>query len=443
MNKSLLSILFTSVILISCGILPNLADSTPLPSFTPPTFTPIIETLNTAETPQLQCTPPPCQADEAYHCPDDCPGGCGTVCATHTPSPAGQTAQIPASEQYQWSLMVSGLEKPVGLVHAGDGTGRLFIIEQRGVIQIVQNNALLTTPFLDIRDRVNDRSSEQGLLGLAFSPDYAQNGYFFINYTNARGDTVIARYRVSADPNIADPASEEIVLTIEQPYGNHNGGHLAFGPDGYLYIGTGDGGSANDPAGNAQNLSTLLGKMLRLDVADFPYTIPSDNPFGDEIWAYGLRNPWRYSFDRLTGDLYIGDVGQNQWEEITFMAYDAPGGANLGWDVMEASHPFEGTAPEGIPLIAPVAEYDHSEGCSVTGGFVYRGAMSAWQGVYLYGDYCSGRVWGLLHNADGSWTNAWLFESGANISSFGEDESGEIYLIDHQGHIFRLESNNP
>lgn len=346
---------------------------------------------------------------------------------------------LPDAAQYQWAQIVQGLTKPVGLTHAGDGSGRLFIIEQPGTIRIWQNGELLPTPFLDIRARINDGGSEQGFLGLAFSPGYAQNGYFFTNYTNARGDTVIARYRASADPNLADPASEEILLTIKQPYGNHNGGHLAFGPDGYLYIGTGDGGSANDPEGNAQNLNTLLGKMLRLNVDTIPYTIPADNPFGTEIWAYGLRNPWRYAFDRATGDLYIGDVGQNQWEEIDFIESGAPAGANLGWDVMEASHPFEGTAPEGIPLNAPVAEYNHTEGCSVTGGVVYRGALPAWQGVYLYGDFCSGRVWALLRTADGNWQNAQLFETGVNISAFGEDEAGEVYLADLQGRIFRLE----
>ena len=343
-----------------------------------------------SDTQIIQCTPPHCQENEAYHCPDDCPGGCGTICATHTPTPQTQAPQLPDPVQYQWFLVASGLNKPVGLIHAGDGSGRLFIIEQPGAIRILQNGELFLTPFLDIRERVNDKSSEQGLLGLAFHPDYHNNGYFFVNYTNSRGDTVIARFRVSGDPNLADPATESQLMTIAQPYGNHNGGHLAFGPDGLLYIGTGDGGSGGDPEGNAQNLDMMLGKMLRLNVDDLPYTIPPDNPYGDEIWAYGLRNPWRYSFDKLTGDLYIGDVGQGTWEEVDFIAAGAPGGANLGWDFFEGSHPFEGTVPEDLTLIEPIAEYDHSLGCSVTGGMVYRGDLRTWQGVYLYGDYCTG-----------------------------------------------------
>jgi glucose/arabinose dehydrogenase len=240
---------------------------------------------------------------------------------------------------------------------------------------------------------------------------------------------------------LADPSTEEILLTIAQPYGNHNGGHLVFGPDDLLYIGTGDGGSAGDPDGNAQNLNSLLGKMLRLNVDKLPYSIPPDNPFGTEIWAYGLRNPWRFSFDRATGDLFIGDVGQNQWEEIHFWAGGTPGGANFGWDFFEGSHPYEGTVPDDLSLINPIAEYDHSFGCSVTGGVVYRGAMPEWQGVYLYGDYCSGRVWGLLRNPQGGWMHAQLFETGTRISSFGEDENGEVYLVDHGGRVYNLTQN--
>jgi len=354
-----------------------------------------------------------------------------------TALPNAQTLPDPAA--YQWKLVTQGLEKPVGLVHAGDGSGRLFVIEQRGAIRIIQNGELLPTPFLDIRDRVGSEGGEQGLLGLAFHPNYVQNGYFFVNYTDRRGDTVVARYRVSADPNLADPASEQVVLTLAQPYGNHNGGHLLFGPDSYLYIGTGDGGLFGDPHGNAQNLDSLLGKMLRLDVDELPYRIPPDNPFGDEIWAYGLRNPWRYSFDRLTGDLYLADVGQNQWEEIDFLEAGAPAGVNFGWDFWEGSHPYEGTPPEGFPMNFPVAEYDHSQGCSVTGGVVYRGALPDWQGVYLYGDYCSGRIWGLLRTAEGEWLNEPLFESGFNIATFGEDENGEVYLTHHgEGSVYRL-----
>jgi len=433
---AILIVIFVS----SCYFLSPSETPTPLPTFAPPTFTPFSQTFTPfSETPIIQCTPPLCQENEAYHCPDECPGGCGTTCATHTPSPLTQVSQMPDITQYQWSLVASGLDKPVGLIHAGDNSGRLFITEQLGSILIFHNNELLPTPFLDIRDRVNDKSSEQGLLGLAFHPEYPINGYIFVNYTDSRSDTVISRFRVSADPNLADPTTEEIILTITQPYGNHNGGHLAFGPDGLLYIGTGDGGSAGDPEGNAQNLDSVLGKMLRLNVDNLPYTIPSDNPFSNEIWAYGLRNPWRYAFDRSTGDFYIGDVGQNQWEEIHFWAAGTPGGANFGWDFFEGSHPYEGTAPNSLTLINPIAEYDHSLGCSVTGGTVYRGVMPDWQGVYLYGDYCSGIVWGLLRNPQGGWMNAQLFETGTKITSFGEDENGEVYLVDHGGHVYRLE----
>lgn len=445
MKISFISLLIVFVVSISmtiaCSSLMPRLEPTPLPTFSAPTITPLADQANgptVTNTLMILCTPPACQANEAYYCTDECPGGCGTTCATHTPVPQTQAAQFPDPGEYQWSPVTSNLEKPVGLVHAGDGSGRLFIIEQAGEVRILQNGELSSAPFLDIRDRVNDNASEQGLLGLAFHPQYPQNGYFFINYTDSRGDTVIARYRVSADPNLADPASEEIILTITQPYGNHNGGHLAFGPDGYLYIGTGDGGSANDPEGNAQNLNTLLGKMLRINVDHFPYSIPADNPFGDEIWAYGLRNPWRYAFDQLTGDLYVGDVGQNIWEEVDFLPTNAPASANFGWDLREGSHPFEGTVSEGMTLVDPVAEYDHSSGCSVTGGEVYRGNMPEWQGIYLYGDFCSGLVWGLLRQADGSWSNTLLFETGTNISSFGLDQRGEIYLVHHGGQVYQL-----
>ena len=416
MKKHAAILLLISILLAACSLRPAVEAPTAQPTFGPPTSTPFVPDVEETTPPQSVETP----TEEAD-------------------LPPANAAVLPNPAAFQWVEITTGLTKPVAITHAGDNSGRIFIIEQPGTIRIWQTDELLPTPFLDIQTRVNDGSSEQGLLGLAFSPAYAQNGYFFVNYTNSSGDTTIARYRVSSDPNLADPASEEILLVIGQPFGNHNGGHLAFGFDGYLYIGTGDGGAANDPAGNAQNLNTLLGKMLRLNVETIPYTIPSDNPFGDEIWAYGLRNPWRYNFDRLTGDLYIGDVGQGTWEEIDFLAFGTPGGANLGWDVMEGSHPFEGTAPEGILLTAPVAEYNHTEGCSVTGGLVYRGAMSEWQGVYVYGDFCSGRIWGLLQNPDGSWQQALLFESGINISTFGEDEAGEIYLADHQGRILRLE----
>jgi len=233
-----------------------------------------------------------------------------------------------------------------------------------------------------------------------------------------------------------------VLLHIEQPYANHNGGGLAFGPDGYLYIATGDGGSAGDPEGNGQRLDTLLGKLLRLDVDSAePYAIPPDNPFRDgtrpEIWAYGLRNPWRFAFDRLTGDLYIGDVGQGDWEEIDFQPAGAPGGINYGWNLREGVHPYTSDATAG--LTDPVAEYSHASGCSVTGGVVVRSpSLPEWTGVYLYGDYCSGRIWGMVRDERGMWQNAALFETGLRISSFGVDAEAEVYLLDHGGSLYRL-----
>jgi glucose/arabinose dehydrogenase len=343
--------------------------------------------------------------------------------------------------------VADGLDSPIGLANAGDGSGRLFILEQRGRIRIWQAGSLLDDPFLDLTDQV-DCCGERGLLGLAFHPDYAHNGYFFVNYTErVSGDlyTVIARFQVSADPNQADPASELRLLHIPQPYANHNGGGLAFGPDGYLYVGLGDGGSGGDPLGNGQSLDTLLGKLLRLDVdGGEPYTIPPDNPFASggglpEIWAYGLRNPWRFSFDRLTSDLYIADVGQNAWEEVDFLPAGSAGGANFGWNYFEGLHAYQGQPPADLALETPVAEYSHDFGASITGGYVYRGPnLPEWQGVYLYGDYMSGRIWGLLRQPDNEWQNAELFDTGFLITSFGEDESGELYIADYNGQVLRL-----
>ncbi len=352
--------------------------------------------------------------------------------------------QFPNPADYQWTAVASGLSSPIGLVHAGDRSNRLFILEQKGLIRILQDGQLLPTPFLDIRSRIGSEKNEQGLLGLAFHPNHAENGTFFISYTDPNGNSVISHLQISTEPNIADPNSENPILRVNQPYGNHNGGHILFGPDGYLYIGLGDGGSGGDPEGNGQNLSTLLGNMLRLDIDnDSPYAIPPDNPYINgsglpEIWASGLRNPWRYSFDRLTGDLYIGDVGQNQWEEISFWAAEAPDGANFGWNFWEGLHSFQGNPPANIDYAFPIWEYGHDQGCSVTGGLVYRGAMPEWQGIYLYGDFCSGNVWGLLREGDNIWQNTLLFETDFNITSFGEDESGEIYLVDRAGDIHQL-----
>jgi glucose/arabinose dehydrogenase len=397
----------------------------PTPTPQPPTPTPVSPPQGATITPTVTQPPPDTPTTQP---PTETP--------VVSPTPPEVTT-FPNPDAYTWETVVSGLERPVGLQYANDNSGRLFIIEKVGRIRILQDGNLLGPAFLDISDRVGSGGSEQGLLGLAFHPHYAENGFFFVNYTDKNGNTVIARYQVTADSNVADPNSEVVLLNVDQPFQNHNGGMLAFGPDGYLYAGLGDGGSGGDPFGNAQNLNTFLGKILRLDVDSAqPYAIPPDNPFGNEIWAYGLRNPWRFSFDHLTGDLYIGDVGQNSWEEIDFVPAGTPGGMNFGWNIMEGTHPYKGGPQDG--LVPPVAEYGHSQGrCSVTGGYVYRGTMPEWNGVYFYGDYCSGTVWGLIHS-DGGWQNQLLYETGASISSFGQDPAGEVYLIDYGGRILRL-----
>ncbi len=387
-----------------------------------------------------------------------------TTPATENPTaPTAQPAPLPAvnalpnAANYRWEKVWEGFDRPLLVTHAGDGSGRVFIVEQQGVIRVVENGQLLPTPFLDIRDIVNDNGNEQGLLGLAFHPRYAENGLFFIYYTADSNDSVVARVSVRQDDrNQANRDSLTGIMFIVQPYANHNGGHLTFGPDGFLYIGLGDGGSAGDPGNLAQYTNIWLGSILRIDInSDNRYEIPADNPFAPgginpggglaEIWAYGLRNPWRFSFDRATGDLYIGDVGQNKWEEIHYLPAAAPGqppasGANLGWDYYEGTHAFEGNPPAGMVFDFPIAEYDHaSGGCSITGGVVYRGpSFPDWQGVYLYGDFCSGKIWGLVRDASGTWQNQLLFESRFNITSFGEDEAGEVYVVSRNGMIYRL-----
>lgn len=367
--------------------------------------------------------------------------------AASTPSPTVLPA-FPDPAGYAWNPVMAGLELPVDIQNAGDGSGRLFIVEKHGRIRILKGGQILPIPFLDISYKVGSRYTEQGLLGLAFHPHYSQSGLFYVNYTDENGNTVIARFHVSADnPDLADPASQVDILRIDQPFNNHNGGGLAFGPDGYLYIGLGDGGSEGDPLLNGQNLRTLLGKLLRIDVDHAtPYAIPAGNPFAKsgglaEIWAYGLRNPWRFSFDRLTGDLYIADVGQDAWEEIDFVPAGMPGGMNFGWSYYEGMHPYKGQPPANASFIAPVTEYSHSDGCAVTGGYVYRGsALPEWQGVYFYGDYCSGNIWGLRHSGGNAPQAKILFTTSAKITTFGVDEAGEIYLADYGlGQLLRLE----
>jgi glucose/arabinose dehydrogenase len=362
-----------------------------------------------------------------------------TANAFDGPDTAAKRVLDPHRVSVSLEPVVTGLRRPVAVRNAGDGSSRLFIVEQPGLIRIVDGSVLRTTAFLDISGRVRDSSNEQGLLGLAFHPDYENNGRFFVNYTDLDGNTVVSEFsRSDGDPNRADPMSEMIIITIEQPRSNHNGGDVAFGPDGYLWIATGDGGGSGDPDGNGQNKRTLLGKLLRIDVdRGSTYTIPPDNPFIDdpearnEIWAFGLRNPWRFSFDRSTSDLFIGDVGQGTYEEIDFEARQSSGGRNYGWNIMEGSHCFQngGCSSDGITL--PIAEYDHDSGCSVTGGYVYRGGrFPALRGMYLFGDYCSGTIWALAPSDTNGWFSAIVSESDARISSFGEDEDGELYVAD-------------
>jgi glucose/arabinose dehydrogenase len=367
---------------------------------------------------------------------------------TPTSQPAGPPVLPLESVTLNLTPVVSGLDKLTFLTHAGDGSGRLFVVEQRGRILIIKDGAVNPTPFLDIVPLVGSDSLERGLLSVAFHPDYKNNGLFFINYTDRQGNTVIARYQVTGNPDVADPNSAGILLTIDQPYPNHNGGQLAFGPDGFLYVGMGDGGSANDPQNNGQTLNTLLGKILRLDVDNAePYGVPENNPFINqsqarpEIWSFGWRNPWRFSFDTATGDLYIADVGQNQYEEVNIELAGAPGGQNYGWRWLEGLHCFDpqNCDPGSLGTVLPIAEYDHQQGCSVTGGYVYRGdRFPALDGIYLYGDFCSGRIWGLRREAGGSWSQVELLQSGLSISSFGQDEAGEVYLLNHQGDVFQI-----
>ncbi|MDQ3003922.1 MAG: PQQ-dependent sugar dehydrogenase [Chloroflexota bacterium] len=358
--------------------------------------------------------------------------------ALPTPPTLPSASTFPDANAYTWQVVASAFDRPVDL--QPDGSGRLYIVEKLGHIHLFENGQVSETPFINIEDRVNDRSNEMGLLGLAFHPNYSQNGFFYVNYTGTGGHTFLSRFHASG--GTADPNSEVILLRVEQPFPNHNGGVMVFGPDGYLYAGLGDGGAGGDPFGNAQSLDTLLGKILRIDVDSAePYAIPADNPFGNEIWHYGLRNPWRISFDKLTGDLYIGDVGQGEWEEIDFLPAGSPGGTNFGWDRREGAHDYEGSA--SVEFVEPVAEYSHSEGgCSVTSGYVYRGSMPEWNGIYLYGDYCTGYIWGLIRSADGaSWQNQLLFQTNQRITAFGQDEAGELYLIADSGEVFKLTAN--
>ncbi len=375
-------------------------------------------------------------------------GAPAPIPAVSAASPAGTVKLV---------TVATGLSSPVLATAPKDDSGRLFIVEKTGAIRIVKGGTLLPIPFLDISRAVSG-GSEQGLLGLAFHPNYAVNRKFYVDYTDTSGNTVIREYRaLAAAPDRADGSSGRTILRIKQPYANHNGGMVAFGPDGYLYIGMGDGGSGGDPGNRAQSTSVLLGKLLRIDIngttATKAYRVPATNPYVgkaglDEIWQRGLRNPWRFSFDRVTGALWIGDVGQNRYEEINRVTKSATGpgrGLNWGWRRMEGFHcynPGLGCTPASYR--APLLEYAHSSGrCSVTGGYVYRGsAVASLKGWYIFGDYCSGEVLTVAAGSASRPAPVTLFGAGSGrlVSGFGEDQAGELYVCDLRGTVYRIAS---
>lgn len=378
-----------------------------------------------------------------------CPGSDQPTDPNGNGGNGGDPPPEPGTYQVENAFPNLSFSSPLFLDHAGDGSNRLFVVERGGTIQVFENDASTSnaTTFLDISDRLVS-GGEQGLLGLAFHPDYENNGYFYVNYTDdSGGNTVISRFEVSgSDPNQADPGSETIILQYDQPFGNHNGGHLSFGPDGYLYIASGDGGSGGDPENNAQRPETLLGNILRIDVDGTSngneYAIPPENPFvgndqgyREEVFAYGLRNPWRFSFDSESGQLLAGDVGQNQYEEIDIVE----NGGNYGWNIMEGEHCYQASSCDMSGLILPIWEYDHDVGRSITGGYVYRGpSLEGLTGRYIYGDFISGRIWALEFSDPENPTNIELINSDLSISSFGTDADDELYFCSFDGNIYQL-----
>ncbi len=407
----------------------------------PPTPSPLGPTSSPSAQPTSAATPSVAPTPSA--------SATGTPTASASPPPAG--GFDPSAVQLAIEPLATDFGPLTLVTNAGDGSGLLYAVEQRGVIWTLDTEGnVAPTPFLDISERIKS-GGEQGLLGLAFHPDYKSNGRFFVIYTNGRGDTVVSEFARGAD-GMGNPDSERELLGITQPFPNHNGGMLAFGADRYLYIGTGDGGSANDPMGNGQRLDTLLGKILRIDVdSGDPYAIPADNPFADggglpEIWDWGMRNPWRFAFDRLTGGLFIGDVGQDLREEVDVEPAGA-GGRNYGWNTMEADRCFISSNCDRQGLTLPIVSYEHGGSCSVTGGYVYRGARyPALYGAYVFSDYCSGLLWALDADAALETGRARMFELGSsslNPSSFGEDEAGELYLVNSAGGIYRIVARTP
>ncbi|MCB0688666.1 MAG: PQQ-dependent sugar dehydrogenase [Saprospiraceae bacterium] len=349
---------------------------------------------------------------------------------------------------YQLNVFKSGFSQPLGLDHAGDGSQRIFVVEKGGKIKIIADGTILATPFLDISAKIST-GGEQGLLGLAFHPNFKQNGYFFVHYTNTSGDSQISRFsKSSANPNLADPNSEFSILTQDQPFSNHNAGAIRFGPDGYLYIGFGDGGSGGDPGNRAQNKKLLLGKMLRIDIdGGSPYSIPADNPFVsdtstlDEIWAIGLRNPWQFSFDRLTGDLWIGDVGQDAREEINYQSASSSGGQNYGWRCYEGDITYNTTncGPMGNYTFPVFAEKHRTTGPnSLAGGFVYRGGNKCFQGVYFCAETRADTFYTIIPTLSGWSVDRKLFPGINNVAAFGEDEAGDLYAVSLNGTIYKI-----
>jgi glucose/arabinose dehydrogenase len=373
-------------------------------------------------------------------------------------SKTGQDTQRPEVQKQvnlqtpkiEFTQFAAGLASPTNIIASSDiSDARLFVTEQTGKIQTIdQQGKLGSQPFLDITSKVQN-TGEMGLLGLAFHPSFLQNGYFYVNYVDKEQNTVIARYSTNKQTKLGDPTTEKVILKLKQPYANHNGGGLQFGPDGYLYIGMGDGGSAGDPQNRAQDKTSLFGKMLRLDVdKGDPYSVPGSNPFisdltvKPEIWAAGLRNPWRFSFDKATGDLYIADVGQGEIEEINYQAAANKAGQNYGWRCFEGSKPYNTAGcDDASQYTKPIVEYTHADKrCSVTGGYVYRGTTEkALNSKYFYGDYCGGQVY-YAAKQNGTWVVTLAATTAYAISTFGQDQSGNLYLADYStGTIYRLQ----
>jgi glucose/arabinose dehydrogenase len=386
-------------------------------------------------------------------------GVIGTGGVTSAAPVAGTSAgaDVTAGAGVGLTPVVSGLASPTQVVAPGDGSGRLFVVQQGGRIRVIKGGVLLGTPFINLSDKVVS-DGERGLLGLAFHPDYESNGRFYVYFTRkSDGAVAINEYRVSgADADVADPSTRRRIMTIKEPYTNHNGGRIGFGPDGYFYAGTGDGGSAGDPGNRARNKDSLLGKMLRIDVdrvtSKHTYGIPSSNPYvgrpgRNEVWSIGLRNPWGWSFDRVSGDLWIGDVGQSRIEEInrasnTGKSTSRGRGVDFGWRVMEGRkcyHPSSGCNKSGKR--EPITQYKHSKGCSVTGGYAYRGsAVPALAGRYVFGDWCTGTIWTISRTAAKPANKSILLDTSLHITSFGEDESGELYVLDGGGTLYRMDA---